>query len=142
MIDPADLQLDPASAAALEDDTAVARRNVDLLHAAAGSPAEGKPKALRLRFCVSPVAILGDERVEAVEVVRNELVADESGGIRAVATDDREVIPCGIVLRSVGYRGTAIPGVPFDEGSATIRNEGGRVLDDGGAPIPGVYCTG
>ena len=142
VIDPADLQLDPASAAALEDDTAVARRNVDLLHAAAGSPAQGKPKALRLRFCVSPVAILGEERVEAVEVVRNELVADESGGIRAVATDDREVIPCGIVLRSVGYRGTAIPGVPFDEGSATIRNEGGRVLDDGGAPIPGVYCTG
>ncbi len=81
VIDPADLELDPASAAALEDDTAVARRNVDLLHAAAGSPAAGKPKALRLRFCVSPVAILGDERVEAVEVVRNELVADESGRI-------------------------------------------------------------
>ena len=81
-------------------------------------------------------------RVEAVEVVRNELVADESGRIRAVPTDDREVIPCGLVLRSVGYRGTAMPGVPFDEGSATIRNDGGRVLDDEGAPIPGVYCTG
>ena len=97
---------------------------------------------MRLRFCVSPVAILGDGRVEAVEVVRNELVADASGRIRAVPTDEREVIPCGIVLRSVGYRGTAMPGVPFDEGSATIRNDGGRVLDDAGAPIPGVYCTG
>ena len=42
----------------------------------------------------------------------------------------------------MGYRGTALPGIPFDEGRATIRNDGGRVLDDAGAPIPGVYCTG
>ena len=82
------------------------------------------------------------DRVEAVEVVRNELVADESGRIRAVPTDEREVIPCGIVLRSVGYRGTAISGVPFDEERATIRNDQGRVLDDGGVPIPGLYCAG
>ena len=52
------------------------------------------------------------------------------------------MIPCGLVLRSVGYRGTAMPGIPFDEGRATIRNDGGRVLDDAGVPIPGVYCTG
>ncbi len=142
VVDPADLELDPASEAALEDDTAIARRNVDLLRVVAGNPAGGKPKTLRLRFCVSPVAIVGNGRVEAVEVVRNELVADASGRIRAVPTDEREVIPCGIVLRSVGYRGTAMAGVPFDEDSATIRNADGRVLDDAGAPIPGVYCTG
>jgi len=142
VVDAADLELDPASAAALSDDTAIARRNVELLREAAGSPAAGKPKTLRLRFCVSPAAILGDGRVEAVEVVRNELVADASGRIRAVATDDREVIPCGIVLRSVGYRGMAMPGVPFDEERATIRNCDGRVLDDEGEPIRGVYCTG
>ena len=142
VIDPADLELDAASAAALEDDTAIARRNVELLREVAVHPPTGKPKTLRLRFCVSPVAILGDGRVEAVEVVRNELVADAGGRIRAVPTGDREVIPCGIVLRSVGYRGTAMPGVPFDEERATIRNDDGRVLDDEGAPIPGVYCTG
>ncbi len=142
VVDPADLELDPASEAALEDDTAIARRNVDLLRVVAGNPAGGKPKTLRLRFCVSPVAIVGQGRVEAVEVVRNELVADASGRIRAVPTDEREVIPCGIVLRSVGYRGTPMAGVPFDEDSATIRNAAGRVLDDQGAPIPGVYCTG
>ena len=102
----------------------------------------GKPVTVRLRFCVSPVAILGECGVEAVEVVRNELVADPSGRIRAVPTDEREVIPCGIVLRSVGYRGTALPGVPFDEARATMPNDGGRVLGDDGAPLPGVYCTG
>ncbi len=142
IVDPADLELDPASAAALESDTALARRNVELLREVAGIPPTGKPKTLRLRFCVSPVAILGDGRVEAIEVVRNELVADADGRIRAVPTDEREVIPCGIVLRSVGYRGTAMPGVPFDEERETIRNDCGRVLGDDGAPLPGVYCTG
>jgi len=142
VVDPADLVLDPASAAALEEDTALARRNLEVLHEVAGRPPAGRPKTLHLRFCVSPVAILGDGRVEAVEVVRNELVADAGGRIRAVPTEEREVIPCGIVLRSVGYRGTAMPGVPFDDDRATIRNADGRVLDDAGAPIPGVYCTG
>ncbi len=142
VVDPADLELDPVSAATLEDDTALARRNVEVLREVIAAPTTGKSMRVVLRFCVSPVAILGDGAVEAVEVVRNELVADESGRIRAVPTDEREVIPCGIVLRSVGYRGTAVPGVPFDEGRATIRNEQGRVLDDDGAPIPGLYCTG
>ena len=142
VIDPVSLDLDPASAAALEDDTAIARRNVDLMRGVAGKPLTGKPRRVVLRFGVSPVAIHGDGRVEAVEIVRNELVPDATGNIRAVPTEEREVIPCGLVLRSVGYRGTAMPGIPFDEGRATIRNEGGRVLDDAGLPIPGVYCTG
>jgi len=142
VVDPADLELDPVSAAALEEDTALARRNVEVLHEVIAAPTTGKRKRVVLRFCVSPVAIVGDGAVEAVEVVRNELVADESGWVRAVPTEEHEVIPCGIVLRSVGYRGTAIDGVPFDEQRATIRNDEGRVLDDAGAPIPGVYCTG
>jgi ferredoxin--NADP+ reductase len=142
VVDPADLELDPASAAALQDDTALARRNVEVLREVVVTAPAGRPKTVRLRFCASPVAILGEERVEAVEVVRNELVADAGGRIRAVPTEEREVIPCGIVLRSVGYRGTAMPDVPFDEERATIRNDGGRVLGDDGAPLPGVYCSG
>src|SRR5207249_11013800 len=103
---------------------------------------EGKPKTLRLRFGVSPVAILGDERVEAIEIVRNRLEADERGAIRAVPTDERETIACGLVLRSVGYRGVALPDVPFDEERGTIRNDRGRVLDERGEQLSGVYCAG
>jgi ferredoxin/flavodoxin---NADP+ reductase len=143
VVDPADLELDPASEAALEADRARARRNVDILREFADRAPDGKPKRLVLRFCVSPVRILGEDRVEGIEVVRNELVADQDGRIRAVPTDEREVIPCGILLRSVGYRGVPVPGVPFDEGRATIGNRGGRVLDDGGEqPVPGLYCAG
>ena len=32
--------------------------------------------------------------------------------------------------------------MPFDEERGTIRNDCGRVLDESGAPLPGVYCTG
>lgn len=141
VVDPAELELDPASEASLEHDTN-ARRNLEVLRELAARRPAGKRRVLRLRFCVSPVAILGRERVEAVEVVRNALVAGEDGRIRAVPTEEREVIPCGLVLRSVGYHGVPLPGVPFDAERGVIPNRGGRVLDERGEPIPGVYCAG
>ena len=141
-VDPADLVLDPASAAALEADRARAQRNVDILREFAGRPAGTKAKRLKLGFKLSPVQILGEGKVEAIEVVRNELVADERGRIQAVPTGEVEVIPCGLVLRSVGYRGVALPGVPFHEEHGVIPNREGRVLGEGGEPLPGVYCAG
>jgi ferredoxin--NADP+ reductase len=126
----ADLELDSASEASLESAGARARRNVDILRDFAARTPEGKPKRLALRFCVSPVQLLGEGRVEAIEIVRNELVLGEDGQIRAVPTDDLEVLPCGLVLRSVGYRGVALPGVPFDERRGVIPNEEGRVTGE------------
>jgi ferredoxin--NADP+ reductase len=140
VVDPAELELEEVSEPALAE-SAVAR-NLDVLREYASRPPAGKRRSLRLRFRVSPVAILGDGKVEAIEVVRNELVAGEDGRVKAVATDEREVIPCGIVLRSVGYRGVPIPGVPFDTERGTMRNADGRVLDEEGRHVPGVYCAG
>jgi ferredoxin--NADP+ reductase len=137
IVDPADLVLDAASEAALEADRARARRNVDILREFAGREPEGKPKRLVLRFCVSPVQILGEGRVEAIEICLNSLVLGEDGTIRAVPTNKTQVIPCGLVLRSVGYRGVALPGVPFDEQRGVIPNEQGRVIGE-----PGVYAAG
>jgi ferredoxin/flavodoxin---NADP+ reductase len=137
IVDPAELVLDPASEGELEAAPATVRRSIEHLREYASRVPQGRPRAIVLRFLTSPVAILGDERVEAIEIVRNELVAG-----RAVATDERETIPCGIVFRSVGYRGTPIEGLPFDEGSWTVPNEGGRVVDGDGAPLAGVYCAG
>src|SRR5581483_8071519 len=142
VVDPADLELDPASEAALEMDRARARRNVDILREFAAAKPAGKPKRLVLRFCVSPVRILGEHAVEAIEVVHNELVAGDDGQIRAISTDKHEVIPCGVVFRSVGYRGVELPGVPFDHERATILNSGGRVLEVHGDQVTGVYCAG
>jgi ferredoxin--NADP+ reductase len=130
IVDPADLELDEASAAELEAAAPTVRRNVDHLRDYATREPTGKPRAIRLRFFSSPVAIHGDDRVEAIELVRNELV-----GGRAVPTDDHDTIPCGIVFRSVGYKGVALRGLPFDDSSATIPNVGGRVE-------PGLYVAG
>ena len=61
IVDPADLELDPASEAALDERrAATARRNVEILREYAAREPEGKPRRLVLRFLVSPVAILGD----------------------------------------------------------------------------------
>ena len=136
LVDPAELELDPVSEASLEQDTN-ARRNVEVLREYAGRTPEGKGRSIRLRFCVSPVAILGEERVEGIEIVRNRLVADDSGRVSAEPTEEHETIPCGIVFRSVGYLAVELPGVPFDTRRATIPNENGRVTG-----CPSVFCAG
>ena len=59
-----------------------------------------------------------------------------------VPTDETETIECGIVFRSVGYRGVPLPGVPFEDGSGTMPNDGGRVLGVDGEHVRGVYCAG
>ena len=141
VVDPADLVLDPVSEAALEGDTN-ATRNLEVLREYAARPLHGHPKQLHLRFLRSPVELTGDGRVEAVEIVRNRLEPDDKGRLRAVPTEERETISCGLVFRSVGYQGVPVPDVPFDDWRATIRNEGGRVVEEGGAHVPGVYCAG
>jgi ferredoxin/flavodoxin---NADP+ reductase len=130
LVDPAELELDAASAAELEAAPPTVKRSVEHLRDYAGREPSGKPRSINLRFFRSPVEILGDGKVEALELVRNELVEG-----RAVATGERETLECGIVFRSVGYRAVPLPGVPFDEGTATIPNEGGRVE-------PGLYVAG
>jgi ferredoxin--NADP+ reductase len=127
----ADVVVDPAELEGAEPQGTNAERNVAVLQEFAAREPQGKPRRVVFRFFHSPVAILGKERVEGIELVRNELDANA----RAVPTDERETLPCGLVFRSVGYRGVELPGVAFDAASGTIPNEGGRIE-------PGVYCAG
>jgi ferredoxin--NADP+ reductase len=142
VVDATELELEAASEAELEAATPITRRNMDVIRQFAEREPAGKPRSVRLRFRVSPVAIHGDERVEAVEIVHNELVAGEDGRVRAAPTDEHEVVRAGLVFRSVGYHGVPLAAVRFDERRGTIANAGGRVLDDGGEPLRGVYCAG
>ena len=129
-IERAELALDEASAAELEAAPATVKRNVAHLREFAQRTPQDKSRAIRLRFLRSPVRIIGERRVEAIELVRNELVNG-----RAVSTDDVETIECGVVFRSIGYHGVPLPGLPFDEAKGTIPNDCGRVE-------PGTYCAG
>jgi hypothetical protein len=76
------------------------------------------------------VEILGTDRVEGVRIVRNELVED-GGRVSARPTGETEDIAAQLVVRSVGYTGSPLPGVPFDDGRGTIHNQGGRVTHVG-----------
>jgi ferredoxin--NADP+ reductase len=140
VVDPAELELDAVSEAALENDTN-SRRNMEVLHDFAAREPSGKPVTVRLRFLLSPVAVHGGERVESVELVRNRL-EEQDGRLIAVPTDEHETLECGLVFRSVGYQGVGLPEVPFDERRGTIRNDGGRVVTDDGEHLTRVYCAG
>jgi ferredoxin/flavodoxin---NADP+ reductase len=146
-VDPAEIELDPVSQDWLtREGTFTARRNVELLREfAARPPRRDAKRRIELRFLRSPVAIHGTDRVEAVEVVRNEIYRAEDGTVRARPAGDAEAetIPCGLVLRSVGYQAVPLPGVPFDERRFVLPNDRGRVLDPvTGEPLRGVYAVG
>jgi ferredoxin--NADP+ reductase len=144
VVDPSEVELDPASEAYLASDEAdkTTRVNVETLRGFSAREPQGKSRRIVLRFLSSPVEIRGEGRVQSVVIGRNELV-EEGGALRARDTGEREELECGLVLRSVGYTGVPIEGVPFDESRGLILNEGGRVLDshDAGAKV-GHYTAG
>jgi ferredoxin--NADP+ reductase len=143
VVDPEDLVLDPASAAALADADQTVKRNVETLRAYAAQAPRGKPRRIALRFLRAPVALEGEQRVEAIVTERTALEPAPDGGLKARPTGIRERIETGLVLRAVGYVGLPLPGVPFDERHGTLLNEGGRVLDaDSREPVPGLYAAG
>ncbi|MEU3526353.1 FAD-dependent oxidoreductase [Streptomyces sp. NPDC038707] len=134
-VDKADLALEPAGPGALP---AGQRRNVEVLRDWAARPAGTAARRIRLRFFLRPVELLeAGGRVGAVRFERT--APDGRGGVRG--TGRYEDVPAQLVLRSVGYRGVPLEGLPFDAAGGTVPHRGGRVLRDG-APAPGEYVAG
>lgn len=137
-----ELEVSEASLKAIEGD-ATSQKNLEVLREMAAKPLEGKPRRLHIRFCVSPKEIEGDRRITGVVLERNRLEPTESGYMQAVGTGELETLEAQLLLRSVGYRGTALPSVPFDDRKNVIPNDRGRVLDAaGGEPVAGEYVAG
>jgi ferredoxin/flavodoxin---NADP+ reductase len=137
-----DVQVDPAELdGEIPDDLEpIARRNVEILRSYAERPPGSAGRRITLKFLRSPVEIVGDGEdghVQRIRVVHNRL---ENG--RAVPTGDYEEIDCGLVFRSIGYRGRPLADIPFDERRGLIRNDGGRVCDEAGVPHRGEYVVG
>ena len=145
IVDPGEIELDEHSAHQLtthEDRTA--EKNLATLREFAARKPEGRKRRIVLRFLVSPVEILGSSRVEGVKLVKNRLVRGSGNDLKAEATGETETLPAGLVFRSVGYKGIAVPGVPFDPRASVIPNLEGRVLVGPGAPetCRGAYVVG
>ncbi|MFW6039061.1 MAG: FAD-dependent oxidoreductase [bacterium] len=119
---------------------------VEILRSLVGNRRAGaNRKRLEIRFLLSSTAVRGDGSgcVGSLRLVRNELCRDERGRVRPQPTDQYETLRVGAVFRSVGYRGVALPDVPFDERQGVIPNERGRVIDpDSGQQLAGEYTAG
>ncbi|KAJ2811041.1 NADPH-adrenodoxin reductase, partial [Coemansia furcata] len=96
----------------------------------------------------------GSSNIRHVEMVGNrDLVASECAkfqinrlegpvdAARAVETGEFVDVPCGLILRSIGYASTPLDGAPFDGRRKIIPNIAGRATDNGEL-VPGLYATG
>ncbi len=136
IIDAADMELDEASAALAASDKAVAR-NVEVMRVWSTEAPSGKPRRIHLHFFARPTELRGKDHVDTVVVERTSLTPEGS----SVGTGEFTEIAANVVIRSVGYRGTALDEVPFDSGRNVIPHTDGRVERDG-ATVPGEYVAG
>ena len=143
---PEEAALDELSRARLEKtEDKSTQRKVDILKEFSEREPTGKSRRLTLRFLASPVELYGDDegRVTRMRLVKNELYEKNDGTLRPRSTDIHEEHDVGLVFRSVGYRGVALPGVPFYDKWGVILNERGRVIGlDTNEPVVGQYTAG
>jgi ferredoxin--NADP+ reductase len=141
-LDPRALELNAASLAELEaKSNFIAAKNVEIFRDFVARQPTGKARRLIVHFLRSPVALSGSERLEQLTLVRNRL---EGATFQQVARESgkTEVLPCGLLFRSIGYAGVPIPGVPFDARRRVFPTEEGRIVDSAGTAVQGLYAAG
>ena len=133
-----DFVYDDGSNAQIESNNQT-RVMVNTLEGLRDSESTGAPRRLHLHFFSQPAEVLGEDgKVTGFRVERTEL--DGTGNVRP--TGEFRDFHVQAVYRAVGYFGSPLPGIPFDDRAGVITNDGGRVLDEAGKAIPGVYATG
>lgn len=99
----------------------------------------GASRRLHLHFLEAPEEILTDQgKVAGLRMQRMEL--DGTGNVQG--TGEMKMYPVQAVYRAIGYFGSAVPDIQFDEDRGTIRNAQGRVLGADGKPVQGLYTSG
>lgn len=139
-----ELVLNEASQTEVADKKAgvVAAKNMAVFEKMGESAEHGKARTCRMMFCRSPIRIEGNGRIERVVLERNEL-SGEPFSQRASGTGETETLECGLLFRSIGYRGVPIEGVPFHDSWGVFPNQEGRITDGpDGEAVPGIYTAG
>lgn len=132
------VHVDPESVAEVSSEDHVAARNLAVFQEwAARQHPGGDVRTMHVHFWTRPVELAGTGAVERLRLERTAL--DDRGS--AVGTGQYDELPVQMVLRSVGYLGQPLPGVPFDEATGTVPSADGRVLREGAASL-GEYVTG
>ncbi|MFM2030420.1 MAG: hypothetical protein RI927_40 [Actinomycetota bacterium] len=107
--------------------------------AVAAGAATAASRRLHLHFFSSPVGITGNGKVESIKFERTALNPD---GTSVQGTGKFVEYPVQAVYRAIGYFGSELPEVPFDEKYGVIRNVGGRVVDANNQQIASLFATG
>jgi ferredoxin--NADP+ reductase len=141
LVDPGELVLNA------ESETELAHRsningpgNLSLFRAFASRKAELGRRTIWFHFHLSPAALTGDDHVKKIILTCNRLVGAPFAQV-AQPTEEQIELSCGLVFRSIGYRGVPIPGLPFDESRGKVPHARGRVMD-GAKTLEGLYVTG
>ena len=143
IVSPETAELDPLSSEyVLTSGDRDAERNTQTLMRYSTQTPAGKSKRIHMLFLLSPTALFGTENVEAIELVKNELYKADDGTLRPRATSEKITLPIDLVFRSIGYKGVALPGVPFDERGGVIPNVKGRILNADKSVAVGAYAVG
>ncbi|MEZ5210248.1 FAD-dependent oxidoreductase [Gordonia sp. (in: high G+C Gram-positive bacteria)] len=141
VIEPEELALSEAARAALDDgslDSTIATK-IRLAREFSTRPRHDENKRIVFRFLTAPLEIMGDGEVTSLRCLRNAYTA--SGA--AAPTSETFDIDTSVVVRSVGYRGRPIPGIPFDPERNVVPSKDSRVTDGPGGPVvPGLYVAG
>lgn len=136
---PEDYAFDEASQAAIEDNHQTKQTVKTLMDWTLREPT-GASRRIHLHMLQQPVEVL-DDGAGRVAGLRMERTALQGNGT-VKGTGEFLDYPCQAVYRAVGYWGSEISGVPFDDARGVIRNVEGRVVDSDGEPVPGFYTTG
>ncbi|MBB3036574.1 FAD-dependent oxidoreductase [Hoyosella altamirensis] len=135
VIDPDDLQLPTSTAAALADGTldSMLAAKIRIAQAYSGRPITPGNRRIVMRYLVAPESIIGESTVAGIACVHN--VYTE--GVKVAATSQRFTTDTGLVIRAAGYRGSPIPGLPFDSERCVVPNDDGRVPQTRGQYVAG-----
>ncbi len=148
IIHPHDLELNEASIQELADPkNAAKKKNYEILKKIAGQEPGGTKKFF-IHFFKSPsklvahrLALAEMNHVYKIMLEKNHL-SGEANHQSPQGTGESEELNCGIFFSSVGYRGLAIPQIPFDDKKGIISNREGRVVTSLGEICLGLYATG
>ncbi len=141
VVDPNELELNPASRAELEDrSNRVQIKSYEVLKAFASRPPPTRHRRCYIQFLKSPIELKGEGRLQRLVLMRNRLEGEPSHQV-AGETGETEELACGVLFRSIGYRGVPIAGVPFDERRGVFPNKDGRIVE-GERILPGLYAAG
>lgn len=136
------LELNPASEIEVVDKMSRGiAKNMQILSGFSTSGPRCKRRRCHFHFLQSPVAFIGGDCVSGLRLAKNRLCGDAFRQISEETSDIVE-LACGLVFRSVGYRGVPIEGLPFDQKRGVLRTHGARLVTEKGDVLRGLYATG